>query len=119
MKKIPSVVGARLRHDQYLDNLISRLDEVNEPFGEIHWVMKNGTWFPRQSVRRRKMCDLVVAYYTGQFSLIELKGSRKKRAKAREQIEATHEFVRGLFLYESLVKKIVYYKDGEYTYEVA
>lgn len=101
-----------------MDELVKRLDEIDEPTIDIQWIFKNGIWLKRNGCPE-KLCDLVCVYYDKHVSCIELKGSRKKRRKARQQLYNSRLFVQNVLKYKdySLTLKIAYYANGQYEYE--
>lgn len=106
------------RHENYLEQLIHNLDKVGEDPKQIKWIMRDGIYMPQDTLARNKLCDLVMAYWDNEYSLIELKGSRSKRGKAIQQLQSGEELVRNNFQpVVNLVKKVVYYSPEGYEWE--
>ena len=111
-------------HDYCLEQLIANLERVGEDLAGIAWISSDETWW-NNGIQQR-LCDLVVMYADMSVSLLELKGSRKKKDTASLQLESSEQFVKLCFpdLYKGITKKIVYYVQGDndaghnYEYEV-
>lgn len=110
-------VDSEERHNSYLNKLINCLMQVGER-GQPRWIMKDGIW-QRESGAKNKLCDLIINYYDDVFSLIELKGSKQKKYKAREQLDSAERFVRECFDAERIRRKVVYYTPYGYAWEFA
>jgi len=101
-------------HDHYLNNLINRLYEVDENLYQMKWIMKDGVWLHEDSLDRHKLCDLI-CIYDGFGVPIELKGDKKKRNNAVEQIRSGQHFIRDeLELECSYGRFVVYTVNGYY-----
>lgn len=98
------------RHDYHLEELIHNLEAVDESPKDVAWIMKEGIYLPNHCTNYNELCDLILGYYDQSISLIELKGSRSKRAKAKQQIQSGLELVRFMG-YEEVRGKIVYYSS--------
>lgn len=104
-------------HDRSLDELIRNLVCIGERPHNIAWIMKERIYMPERSTNYNKMCDLILGYYDRSISLVELKGSKGKKSKAKQQLQSGLELV-NLMGYEAVTGKIVYYKPkGRFTYE--
>lgn len=106
------------KHAYYLEELIKNLDSVGEKPKDISWIMHEGIWLQENSKIHYSMCDLVLGYADFYCNLIELKGSRKKRAKALRQLDSTKNFIDLHFpTYSVNTLKIVFYIKGNYEVE--
>ena len=106
------------KHDRALEELVLHLRDFEEnPLG-IDWIMKDGIWMPEGSIAYNKLPDLIIRYYSYDWSLIELKSSPELRKKALEQLRSGARFVQSHFDFNSINKKIVYYLRGRFEYEV-
>jgi hypothetical protein len=103
-------------HEQYLERLVSRLDEIDEEPKNIAWIMKEGIWF-RPNCEQISMPDIIACYRNKDFLVAELKGSRKKREKARYQIDCGVRFVELNLNFNRIFKKFVVYDQGSYYWE--
>lgn len=104
------------KHDAYLDELVFRLTEIDENPRKIQWIMKDGIWLKDDSLAYYKMCDLLLAYQD-YIIPVELKGSKKKRTNAIEQIISGAEFARQVLHYTVPYGKFVVYGNQGYTTE--
>jgi hypothetical protein len=101
------------KHDLYLEQLIKRLDDIGESPRNIAWIMKDGIWLNEGGFSKRKMPDLVLYYYSDVYTLIELKGSKCKRDKAKTQLNYGENFLKNFFNPKKIIKKfVVYNKDN-------
>lgn len=103
-------------HDYYLDELVNQLELIGENRREIRWIMKDGIWQP-DGFERKKLCDLICVY-KDRVVPIELKGSRKKRKKAREQIQSGMDFAKYELGMDAPYGKFVVYGKGRYRSEL-
>jgi len=104
------------QHEQYLENLIVRLDEIGEKPRDIVWIMKEGIWY-RPNHEQISMPDIIACYRNRDFLVAELKGNRKKRAKAIDQINWGVKFVESNLQPMRIFKKFVVYEQGKYYWE--
>lgn len=108
-----------MKHEYYLDDLIKNLHVIDERKQDICWLMREGIYYKMNSFEQNKFCDLIIGYYDGFLSLIELKGSSSKRVKALNQLRSSYELVRDKFVFNDLHAKIVYYDSRKgYSYEL-
>ena len=108
-----------MKHNKYIDYLIDNLYEIDERPEDVEWIMKEGIWLKKYSTSRYKMCDLILFYYPEfeRITLIEVKSNRKKRDKAKIQLDSSERFVRNVLKrYEPITKKIAYI-NGKYDIE--
>jgi len=63
------------------------------------------------------MPDIIACYRNKDFLVAELKGSRKKRAKAVYQIECGVKFVESNLIFNKIFKKFIVYEQGKYYWE--
>jgi hypothetical protein len=105
-------------HSGYLDALINRLTEVDETPKDIAWIMKEGVWMVDRGTARLQMPDIILCYYSHDYTLIELKGSWSKRAKAKAQLDSGEEFIKKFYVPGLVTKKFVVYQGPGYEYEV-
>lgn len=107
-------------HEYYLDNLVNNLHKVDEDIRNACWIMKEGLYLKNNSENQKKLCDLIIGYYNNSVSLIELKGTKNKKDKARIQLYSGYDLVTNYFGFdhEDIVMKAVYYNNGGYEYEI-
>ena len=103
-------------HNQYLDHLINNLSVIDEDMKEVRWVLKDGLYLHEHSHTRRKLCDIILVY-DGHGVPIELKGSWKKRPKAKEQIASGVHLLNHELGLTAPYGKIVIYTPKGYEYE--
>lgn len=112
------------KHDAFLDDLIYNFKDIDEDPKKVNWVMKDGIWLRDFGTSRFKMPDIIAGYSDGKGYLVaELKGSKKKRDKARVQIESGIEMLMTQHPFcctakPYFVKKFVTYSRKGYNYEV-
>lgn len=105
-------------HSYYLEELIMRLDKINEPVKGIRWLVQEPRFYVRSGCNQKPMCDILIGYIDNSARPIELKGSRVKRDKAISQLNS------GVLLLNEwgydIIRpgKIVYYSRGQYEYEL-
>lgn len=106
-------------HDLYLNKLCnsSNLERIGEEPRHVAWIMRDGIWQPDCSTKRLSLCDLILTYYDGSASAIELKGSRNKRQKAAQQVYAGRDFITNVLEYDVRNLTIVYYRPNGYQWE--
>lgn len=104
-------------HDWYMNELVRNLEQVGEDRTGIEWIMRDGIWMKQNSLGQLKLCDLIIGYYDGTGSAIELKGSKKKRRKAMAQVRQGIKFLEDRLGYTDVTGKIVYYSNGQYQWE--
>lgn len=109
-----------MKHDDYLEDLVYNLKDIDENPKRISWIMKDGIWMPDKKAIRTSMPDIIAKYYDGHYLVAELKGSKKKRAKAIDQIMYGCHFlsVEHDVRHEYIVKKFVWYSRKGYQYEI-
>lgn len=106
----------RNSHDQYLENLVSKLDLIGEDRKKIKWVMKDGIWQKEDSLNAEKLCDIIISYY-GDFCVpIELKGSFSKARRAKDQIKSGKKFIESVLNLRADYGKVVVYSSHGYFY---
>lgn len=96
-------------HDYFLEKLIYHLSEIDENQNEIEWIMKDGVWQKRGLNQNHSLCDLLVGYFGGFGVPIELKGSVKKKSKAKKQIISGREFLEDVLKIPVSYGKVVIY----------
>lgn len=103
-------------HSYYLDELVNNIHRL--PFDkDIHYVFREPNIY-RLNHNIVSMCDLIIGFYDGTASAVELKGNRVKKPKAIKQINNGRWFIQ-----EVLNKKynnglFVVYKHGDYLFEI-
>ena len=107
-------------HELYLDRLVNHLHEIDENIRNACWIMKEGLYLKNNSENQKKLCDLIIGYYNNSISLIELKGTKNKKDKARIQLLSGFELATECFGYDKddVVMKAVYYTNSGYEYEI-
>lgn len=105
-------------HHSYLMNLVHHLDYIDLKQKQISSLIIEPEWYwPNR--QQRSLCDVIIGYNNGAKAALELKGSKKKRSKALNQLghgksfietELNAEFEAGFF--------VVYNSPGNYFYEV-
>lgn len=103
-------------HEKYLERLIGRLNEVGEDPRDIAWIMKEGIWY-RSNHEQISMPDIIACYINKDFLVAELKGSKKKREKARKQIDSGVRFIETNLKYNNIRRKFIVYEQGHYYWE--
>jgi hypothetical protein len=101
-------------HDTYLENLIDNLNILGENRKEIEWIMKDGVWKEKGTLKKIKLCDLLVGYYDGHAIPIELKGSKKQFLSAKKQVTSGKEFLENELNLFVPYGKIVIFNEGIY-----
>lgn len=104
------------QHEKYLERLIFHFKEIGEKPKNIEWIMKEGIWY-RPNCEQISMPDIIACYRNKDFLVAELKGSRKKRAKAVYQIECGVKFVESNLIFNKIFKKFIVYEQGKYYWE--
>ena len=105
------------RHNYYLEQLVERLEEIDERRNRVHWILKDGIWHRNYSTEKHKLADLILAYYDGTAVPVELKGSKDKKDKAIEQLKSSYWFIKKVLNLECYFGKFVVYGDNKYEYE--
>lgn len=106
------------RHNLYLENLVANLSRIGEDSRRVRWIMKDGIWLKEGTTERNTLCDLIICYQDLHACAVELKGSRNKKHKAVLQVESGALFAREVLGYNPVVKKVVFYSNRGYNYEV-
>lgn len=104
-------------HNLYLDELVHRLDEIDEDKQSAVWMMKDGIYLHKDSYAQKKLCDLIIGYRDYGVP-VELKGSWNKASYARQQVQSGASFLRhelGMFVPYG---KVVVYDKGFYEFKV-
>ena len=117
-------------HTHRLDWLVAHLEKIDESPKNIAWIMREGIWLPDGEVEKNKLCDLIIDYYTGHWSLVELKSglprslgknyAEEQRNYAIEQLRSSMRFIEEQFKAKpsNVLSKIVYYDIDHIEYEV-
>jgi len=105
------------QHSHTLDKIIKDLTLINEDPSKVEWVMREGDLYRAGIPEQAPLCDLLIGYYDKEGLCVEAKRSRKRRAKAIDQLN------NGFYLldkmgYEPIRRKVLYYKGGDLYHEV-
>ncbi len=105
-------------HDERLDTLMFRLDEIDEEPRYIEWVMKGPIWTPEYKNGMECMCDLILGYRAGPHVVpVELKRNIKGRKKAVHQIRMGKKFAEDCLDIPAPYGKFVTYGQKNYRWE--
>jgi hypothetical protein len=105
-------------HDNHLERVINQImKSQNVGSRKLLWVMKDGLWLSEYQ-ERMMMPDIIACYRDNSFLLGELKSDSRHRDKALEQLYSGERFVKEHFEPISISKQIIYYRGGEYKFEV-
>lgn len=100
---------ATVAHLFYLEELCKRenLRAIGESPKSIEAIFIEPQWFANG--KPLMVPDMFIRYANGNWVVVELKGSRKKRARALEQIKSGKKMVKKLFHAKNVRGKFVTY----------
>jgi len=101
-------------HQHYLNNLVKRLATVGEAVKDIRSIITEPVWF--EHGRQHELCDLILLYDDFSATAIELKGSIKRRDKARHQMRSGGDYIKDVLHYNFRYGLFVVYNKDINTY---
>lgn len=105
-------------HDFYMSELENRIGEIGLHLEAIELILKEPMWLAHDSCRRTSMCDMIILMQNKISYPLELKGSRKQRSKAIDQMYHGLMFIDNYFpTYHSCSGLFVVYTRAKYITE--
>ena len=110
-------------HDLYLEELVNNLGEIGETPRELKYFIRDGIYRPEPYKNIIRFCDLILVYHPNEIHTqeygvpVELKGSKRKRRSALEQLANGTRFITEELGIDSPHGKFVTYNKGMYEYE--
>ena len=112
----------RINHKKGLENLCNPrgLLSIDEDPEEIRIIIKEPSYQRRHSIEPYICPDLFLGYYNHDWTVIELKHSRKKSTKARKQIESGKRMLVDVFgiPLQNITGKLVIYDQSKFKYKI-
>ena len=106
-----------IKHIRYLNELVRRLDEVDEDRHSLISIIREPIWTPNYDLQDESLCDLILIYHDHTTVPIELKGHYCQRSKAMYQVKQGFKYSFEVLQMQPRYGKFVWHRcPDEYKY---